>query len=148
MQLPKLDSFGAFSKNYIPLFPRLLLLYSDIVSVIYLSTNPIQHQRTKHIDIDIHFVEDKVAIGDIYVQHVPSSLQYANIFTKGLPTYLFTNLWKSLSIRTSTTAQIVGVLVYICCVLYLLYLALKLSPYVPALQPNVSCIYPLSINEI
>ncbi|GKD96514.1 ribonuclease H-like domain-containing protein [Tanacetum coccineum] len=32
------------------------LVYCDNVSAVYLSTNPVQHQRTKHIDIDIHFV--------------------------------------------------------------------------------------------
>ncbi|GJT17937.1 ribonuclease H-like domain-containing protein, partial [Tanacetum coccineum] len=34
------------------------LVYCDNVSVIYLSSNPVQHQRTKHIEIDIHFVRD------------------------------------------------------------------------------------------
>ncbi|GJZ04320.1 ribonuclease H-like domain-containing protein [Tanacetum coccineum] len=33
------------------------LVYCDNVSVVYLSSNPVQHQRTKHINIDIHFVE-------------------------------------------------------------------------------------------
>nr|GEX68341.1 ribonuclease H-like domain-containing protein [Tanacetum cinerariifolium] len=36
------------------------LVYCDNVSVVYLSCNPIQHQRTKHIEIDIHFVQDLV----------------------------------------------------------------------------------------
>ncbi|GKC39987.1 ribonuclease H-like domain-containing protein, partial [Tanacetum coccineum] len=34
------------------------LVYCDDVSAVYLSSNPVQHQRTKHIDIDIHFVGD------------------------------------------------------------------------------------------
>ncbi|GJX14656.1 ribonuclease H-like domain-containing protein [Tanacetum coccineum] len=34
------------------------LVYCDIMSAVYLSSNPVQHQRTKHIDIDIHFVGD------------------------------------------------------------------------------------------
>ncbi|XP_071729274.1 uncharacterized mitochondrial protein AtMg00810-like [Rutidosis leptorrhynchoides] len=37
------------------------LVYCDNVSSVYLSTNPVQHQRTKHIEIDIHFVRDLVA---------------------------------------------------------------------------------------
>nr|GEW00167.1 ribonuclease H-like domain-containing protein [Tanacetum cinerariifolium] len=37
------------------------LVYCDNVSVVYMSANPVQHQRTKHIEIDIHFVRDKVA---------------------------------------------------------------------------------------
>jgi hypothetical protein len=38
------------------LLSKTTLVYCDNVSVVYLSTNPVQHQRTKHIDIDIHFV--------------------------------------------------------------------------------------------
>lgn len=36
------------------------LIYCDNVSAVYMSANPVQHQRTKHIEIDIHFVRDKV----------------------------------------------------------------------------------------
>ncbi|XP_060190898.1 uncharacterized mitochondrial protein AtMg00810-like [Lycium barbarum] len=39
------------------------LVYCDNVSAIYLSGNPVQHQRTKHIEMDIHFVREKVARG-------------------------------------------------------------------------------------
>nr|GEX31236.1 ribonuclease H-like domain-containing protein [Tanacetum cinerariifolium] len=65
------------------------LVYCDNVSVVYLSANPVQRQRTKHIEIDIHFVRDMVQTGHIWVLHVPSRYQYADIFTKGLPTALF-----------------------------------------------------------
>nr|GEY87305.1 ribonuclease H-like domain-containing protein [Tanacetum cinerariifolium] len=48
------------------------LVYCDNVSVVYLSSNPVLHQRTKHIEIDIHFVQDLVAAGQVRVLHVPS----------------------------------------------------------------------------
>ncbi|WVZ62947.1 hypothetical protein U9M48_012635 [Paspalum notatum var. saurae] len=48
-------------------------------------TNPVHHRHTKHIEIDIHFVREKVALGNIRVLHVPSSHQFADIMTKGLP---------------------------------------------------------------
>ncbi|GKC53730.1 ribonuclease H-like domain-containing protein [Tanacetum coccineum] len=71
-----------------PLFTATLVYY-DNVSAVYMSANPVQHQRTKHIEIDIHFVCDKVAAGHVQVLHVPSRFQYADIFTKGLPYPLF-----------------------------------------------------------
>nr|GEU33405.1 ribonuclease H-like domain-containing protein [Tanacetum cinerariifolium] len=75
------------------------LVYCDNVSVVYLSCNPVQHQRTKHIEIDIHFVRDFVATGHVRVLHVPSRYQFANIFTKGLPSSLFAEFHSSLSVR-------------------------------------------------
>nr|GEY88875.1 ribonuclease H-like domain-containing protein [Tanacetum cinerariifolium] len=39
------------------------LVYCDNVSAVYMSVNPVQHQRTKHIEIDIHFVRDMVTAG-------------------------------------------------------------------------------------
>ncbi|GJY67429.1 ribonuclease H-like domain-containing protein [Tanacetum coccineum] len=48
------------------------LVYCDNISVVYMSANLVQHQRTKHIEIDIHFVRDKVAAGHVRVLHVPS----------------------------------------------------------------------------
>jgi hypothetical protein len=37
---------------------RATLVYCDNVSAVYLSTNPVQHQRTKHVEIDLHFVRE------------------------------------------------------------------------------------------
>ncbi|GKE36202.1 ribonuclease H-like domain-containing protein [Tanacetum coccineum] len=76
------------------------LVYCDNVSVVYLSTNPIQHQCTKHIEIDIHFVRDYVTSGQVRVLHVPSRFQYADIFTKGLPSALFCDFRTSLNVRS------------------------------------------------
>ncbi|GKB50004.1 ribonuclease H-like domain-containing protein [Tanacetum coccineum] len=77
------------------------LVYCDNVSAVYMSANPVQHQRTKHIEIDIHFVRDKVAAGHVRVLHVPSRFLYAHIFTKRLPYSLFVDFRSSLSVRKS-----------------------------------------------
>lgn len=53
--------------------PKATLVYCDNVSAVYLSSNPVQHQWTKHVEIDLHFVREKVAIGAIRVLHVPTS---------------------------------------------------------------------------
>ncbi|XP_071740010.1 uncharacterized mitochondrial protein AtMg00810-like [Rutidosis leptorrhynchoides] len=69
--------------------------------------NPVQHQRTENIEIDIHFVRDLVLKGQVRVLHVPSRYQFADIFTKGLPSALFDEFRYSLSVRTSP-AQTAG----------------------------------------
>ena len=74
------------------------LVYCDNVSAVYLSTNPVQHQRTKHVEIDLHFVRDRVAIGDVRVLHVPTTSQFADIFTKGLPSSTFSEFRSSLNV--------------------------------------------------
>nr|GFB22457.1 retrotransposon protein, putative, unclassified [Tanacetum cinerariifolium] len=48
------------------------LVYWNNISAVYLSSNLVQHQRTKHIKIDIHFLRDLVAAGQVRVLHVPS----------------------------------------------------------------------------
>ncbi|XP_066365050.1 uncharacterized mitochondrial protein AtMg00810-like [Miscanthus floridulus] len=82
-----------------PVHRASIVYYCDNVSTAYLSTNPVQHQRTKHIEIDLHFVRDKVAAGAVRVLHIPTSSQYADIFTKGLPTSVFTEFRSSLNVR-------------------------------------------------
>jgi hypothetical protein len=74
------------------------LVYCDNVSTMYLSTNPVQHQRTKHVEIDLHFVRDRVAIGDVRVLHVPTISRFADIFTKGLPSSTFSEFRSSLNV--------------------------------------------------
>ncbi|GKF66561.1 ribonuclease H-like domain-containing protein [Tanacetum coccineum] len=75
------------------------LVYYDNVNAVYLSCNPAQHQRTMHIEIDIHFVRDLVAVGQVRVLQVPSCYHFADIFTKGLPSALFEEFRSSLSVR-------------------------------------------------
>nr|GEV02603.1 ribonuclease H-like domain-containing protein [Tanacetum cinerariifolium] len=71
------------------LFFTTTLVYCDNVSAVYMFANSVQHQRTKHIETDIHFVRDKVAVCHVRVLHVPSRFQHADIFTKGLTYPLF-----------------------------------------------------------
>jgi len=68
----------------------------------------VQHQRTKHIEMDINFVQEKVACGPAHVICVPSRHEIANIFTKGLPRILFDDFQTSISIREppASTAKV------------------------------------------
>lgn len=45
------------------------IVYCDNISAVYLSTNPVHHQRTKHVEIDLHFVRERVALGVVRVLH-------------------------------------------------------------------------------
>ncbi|MFS7986065.1 putative RNA-directed DNA polymerase [Helianthus anomalus] len=83
------------------------VVFCDNVSAVYLSDNPVQHQRTKHIEIDIHFVREKVRLGHVRVLHVPAPYQYADIFTKGLSRQLFQTFRSSLTV-CPMTAQTAG----------------------------------------
>jgi hypothetical protein len=76
------------------------LVYCDNISAVYMTSNPVQHQRTKHIEIDLHFIREQVVIGDLRALHVPTTSQYADIFTKGLPSSVFTEFRTSLNVRS------------------------------------------------
>ena len=75
------------------------LIYFNNINGVYMSSNPVQHQHTKHTEIDLHFVRERVIVGDLRVLHVPTSSQYADIFTKWLPASLFTEFRSSLNMR-------------------------------------------------
>ncbi|XP_014660501.1 uncharacterized protein LOC106804258 [Setaria italica] len=48
------------------------VVYYDNVSAVYMTANPMQHRRMKHIEIDIHFVRENMALGEVQVLHVLS----------------------------------------------------------------------------
>ncbi|GKA22685.1 ribonuclease H-like domain-containing protein [Tanacetum coccineum] len=73
------------------------MVYCDYDSVVYCQPTRFHHQRTKHIKIDIHFVRDMVKASHVRVLHVPPRFQYADIFTKGLPSALFEDFHSSLA---------------------------------------------------
>jgi hypothetical protein len=84
------------------------VVYCDNVSAVYMTANPVHHRRTKHIEIDIHFVREKVALGQVRVLRVPSAHQFADIMNKGLPVQLFTEFRSSLCVRTPPVATAGG----------------------------------------
>jgi len=75
------------------------IIYCDNVSAVYLTKNPVHHGRTKHLELDVHFVCEKVALGDVRILHVPTRHQLADIMTKGLLTTLFDDFRSSLCIE-------------------------------------------------
>jgi hypothetical protein len=76
-------------------------LLCDNESAIKIAYNPVQHSRTKHIEIRNHFIRDHVARGDIELIYVPTKDQLADIFTKPLDEARFTYLRNELNIIDS-----------------------------------------------
>ncbi|GKA62240.1 hypothetical protein Tco_0761759, partial [Tanacetum coccineum] len=62
----------------------LVNLYSDSNSAIQIAANPVFHERTKHFEVDVHFIREKVQNGVINTIKVDSADQTADILTKGL----------------------------------------------------------------
>jgi len=58
-------------------------LWCDNISAIALSSNPVFHARTKHVEIDYHFIREKVCHRGVKVQYISTLDQVADIFTKG-----------------------------------------------------------------
>ncbi|RDX90711.1 hypothetical protein CR513_27403, partial [Mucuna pruriens] len=67
-------------------------LFCDNNSAISIAHNPVQYDKTKHIKIDKHSIKEKLNSGLVITTHVPTRLQVANIFTKGLSTTRFQEL--------------------------------------------------------
>ena len=75
-----------------------LIVYCDNTSAINISKNPVQHSRTKHIDIRHHFIRELVENKTVVIEHFATENQLTDIFTKTLDLFRFDSLRKSLGI--------------------------------------------------
>lgn len=73
-----LREFGVFLNGPTP-------LHADNTSAIGIAKNTIFHERTKHIEVECHFIRQRVVKGTIQLPHVSSEHQLADLFPKAMP---------------------------------------------------------------
>lgn len=83
------------------------ILRCDKMSAGTLAANPVYYARTKHIELDIHFIRDKILAKELEVKYVPSSDQIIDLLTKGLTHLRFTFLKDKLGV-TSVPSSLKG----------------------------------------
>ena len=59
-------------------------VYCDNKATISIAHNPVLHDRTKHVEVDKHFIKEKIDNGVICMPYIPTVDQVADILTKGL----------------------------------------------------------------
>jgi histone deacetylase 1/2 len=79
--------------------PHAAKLWCDNLGAKYLSANPVFHARTKHIEVDFHFVRERVTQKLLEIEFIPSGDQIADGFTKPLSVRLFENFKTNLNLR-------------------------------------------------
>ncbi|GJZ01362.1 hypothetical protein Tco_0519323 [Tanacetum coccineum] len=94
----QLKDYG-FDYNIIP-------LYSDSRSAIAISCNPVQHSRTKHINVRYHFIKEQVERGIVELYFVRTKYELADMFTKALSQERFEYLVGRLGMRCLTPSEL------------------------------------------
>ena len=74
------------------------MLYCDNMSAILLAANLILHSKSKHFELDLHFVQDHVAKGHVQISHVPAHAQVDDVLTKPVSSAFFHNFRAKLGI--------------------------------------------------
>ena len=77
--------------------------YYNNQAAINISENPVQHNRTKHVEVDRHFIKEKLEAKVIKLPHVRSKEQLADILTKAVGAQFFEEVLCKLGVDAPTT---------------------------------------------
>ncbi|GMP84490.1 hypothetical protein CsSME_00037998 [Camellia sinensis var. sinensis] len=80
--------------------PSSLVLWCDNLSAFSLAPNPVFHSHSKHIEVDCHFVQEKVVAKKLILKYIHANDQIAEVFTKALSTSKFQLLKNKLMIHS------------------------------------------------
>lgn len=80
----------------------------DNLSVVLLAANLILHSRTKHFELDLYFVRDKIQNKELAVDHIPSTQQTTDVLTKPLPHSSFQQCCYKLKVRETSSMSLLG----------------------------------------
>ena len=81
-------------------------VYCDNKAAILIAHNPVLHDRIKQVEVDKHFIREKLEKGLICIPYMPTTEQVANVLTKGLPTQQYDKLIGKLGMKDSKCCKL------------------------------------------
>lgn len=75
---------------------KLIGVFYDNMSAIQMVENPVQHDKSKHVDIDKHFMQEKIEDQSINLEYIPAKVQLADLLTKPVSIKVFQVLLSNL----------------------------------------------------